>query len=163
MYLAQHARQHDKILTFNLSATFICETQQLVDILPYVDLLFGNESEALAFAQKQGWTDTSVETIAPKIASFQKANNKARTVVITQGANATVVFTNQTMKTYPVPPLEPSKIVDSNGAGDAFVGGFLSQLVRGASIDRCIEAGHYASRTILQVSGTILRGKPTFT
>jgi len=26
--------------------------------------------------------------------------------------------------------LDPSKIVDTNGAGDAFVGGFLSQMVQ---------------------------------
>ena len=35
---------------------------------------------------------------------------------------------------YPVPPLEKDDIVDTNGAGDAFVGGFLSELALGKTI-----------------------------
>jgi adenosine kinase len=31
---------------------------------------------------------------------------------------------------YPVPLVPKEKIVDTNGAGDAFVGGFLAQLVQ---------------------------------
>lgn len=37
--------------------------------------------------------------------------------------------------TYPVEPLEASAIVDTNGAGDAFVGGFLAQLVLNKPIE----------------------------
>jgi sugar/nucleoside kinase (ribokinase family) len=33
------------------------------------------------------------------------------------------------------------KIVDTNGAGDAFVGGFLSQLACGKDISECCRAG----------------------
>lgn len=32
-------------------------------------------------------------------------------------------------RTYPVPPIEKEKIIDTNGAGDAFVGGFLAGYV----------------------------------
>ena len=35
------------------------------------------------------------------------------------------------VKSFPVEPLEKSDIVDTNGAGDAFVGGFLAQWVLG--------------------------------
>ncbi|CAN0431315.1 unnamed protein product, partial [Hapterophycus canaliculatus] len=41
----------------------------------------------------------------------------------------------------------------STGAGDAFVGGFLAQLVKNESIDKCVDAGHWASRVIIQRSG----------
>ena len=44
----------------------------------------------------------------------------------------------------------------------AFVGGFLSQLVQGKSIEDCVRAGHYAARHIIQVSGCVLKGKPDF-
>ena len=50
----------------------------------------------------------------------------------------------------------PEKLVDTNGAGDAFVGGFLAQLVQGESIAKAVDAGHYAARHIIQVSGTTL-------
>ena len=31
-------------------------------------------------------------------------------------------------------------IIDANGAGDAFAGGFLSQYVRGIDLEKCMEA-----------------------
>jgi len=77
-------------------------------------------------------------------------------VVITQGSKATVVGANNVATSYPVPPLDPKLIVDANGAGDAFCGGFISKLVRGAPLNECVDAGHYAARVILQVSGTRL-------
>lgn len=39
------------------------------------------------------------------------------------------------------------------GAGDAFVGGFLSQLVKGQPLAECVRAGHFASRVIIQRAG----------
>lgn len=45
-------------------------------------------------------------------------------------------------KVYPVSALSDSQIVDTNGAGDAFAGGFMGALVSGKSIDECVEVGH---------------------
>lgn len=39
-------------------------------------------------------------------------------------------------------PLKDSEIVDTNGAGDAFAGGFLGGLVLGKPLDECVIAGH---------------------
>jgi len=61
MKLAEHVHSSEgKIFSLNLSAPYICTVcaKQLNDILPYVDLLFGNESEAQAFATVQGWEVT---------------------------------------------------------------------------------------------------------
>lgn len=48
-------RSPDKVFALNLSAPYISEfySTQLLTIMPYTDLLFGNESEALAFAKMQ--------------------------------------------------------------------------------------------------------------
>ena len=54
---------------------------------------------------------------------------RPRTVVITQGADPTVVAAYGRIAKYPVTRVPADKLVDTNGAGDAFVGGFLSQLV----------------------------------
>jgi sugar/nucleoside kinase (ribokinase family) len=64
--------------------------------------------------------------------------------VITQGAQSTVVASSDPSapKVYPVTPLADSQIVDTNGAGDAFAGGFMGALVSGKSIDECVEVGH---------------------
>lgn len=55
--------------------------------------------------------------------------------------------------TYPVIPLPKEKLVDTNGAGDAFVGGFLSQLLLGKDTAQSIRAGNFAANTIIQRSG----------
>ena len=52
-----------------------------------------------------------------------------------------------------VPLLPKEKLVDTNGAGDAFVGGFLAYLAKGADLAACCNAGSYAARQIIQVSG----------
>ena len=45
------------------------------------------------------------------------------------------------------------KIVDTNGAGDAFVGEFLAQLALGKSIKDCVKVGIWAATEIIQQSG----------
>jgi adenosine kinase len=52
------------------------------------------------------------------------------------------------------------KLVDTNGAGDAFVGGFLSQLVCGKDVAECVRAGSYAAGVIVQRSGCTFPDKP---
>lgn len=46
--------------------------------------------------------------------------------------------------------------------GDAFVGGFLSQLVQEKPIEECVRAGCYASHVIIQRSGCTYPEKPEF-
>nr|VDD34757.1 unnamed protein product [Brassica oleracea] len=45
---------------------------------------------------------------------------------------------------------------------DAFVGGFMSQLVKGKSIEECVKAGCYASNVVIQRSGCTYPEKPDF-
>lgn len=54
---------------------------------------------------------------------------------------------------YPVEPLAEEKIVDTNGAGDAFVGGFFAKLYEGKEMAECVNAGIALSREIVQRSG----------
>jgi len=39
----------------------------LMDAMPYIDFLFGNETEARAFAESEGWTTSDVAEIALKV------------------------------------------------------------------------------------------------
>lgn len=63
---------------------------------------------------------------------------------------------------YPVQRLPAEQVVDTNGAGDSFVGGFLAQLIRGEPLSVCIECGVWAAQHIIKVSGCTLTGKPSF-
>ena len=55
------------------------------------------------------------------------------------------------MRTFPVAKVD--QLVDTNGAGDAFVAGFLSQLLLGASLEACVAAGHWSAGVIIQHVG----------
>eukprot|EP01024_Parvocaulis_polyphysoides_P014689 TRINITY_DN16138_c0_g1_i1.p2 TRINITY_DN16138_c0_g1~~TRINITY_DN16138_c0_g1_i1.p2 ORF type:complete len:268 (-),score=39.48 TRINITY_DN16138_c0_g1_i1:150-902(-) len=165
--VAEHAAENDKVLCMNLSAPFLMQVpifkERLMQALPYMDYLFGNETEAQAFAESQGWETRDIEQIAQKIARMPKQNGlRCRTVVITQGKDATVVSFNGKVELFPVVPLAKELLVDTNGAGDAFVGGFLSQLVCGKSIAESCRAGNYAARTVIQRSGCTYPSYPEF-
>lgn len=63
--------------------------------------------------------------IANSIARMPKLNEKKRRIVIiTQGEKPVVLSDGETVKEFPVKQLKPEEIVDTNGAGDAFVGKF---------------------------------------
>jgi len=49
--------------------------------------------------------------------------------------------------------LTDSQIVDTNGAGDAFAGGFIGALVAGKNLDDSILAGHALARASVQQIG----------
>jgi adenosine kinase len=153
--VCKHVVENNKIYCLNLSAPFIVQFfgDQLATALQYADYVFANESEAATYGEVKG-LGSDLATIAMKIAALPKASGcRPRTVVFTQGASATIVCHLGKVTTYPVDPLPANQLVDTNGAGDAFVGGFLSQMVQGKDLSECVRAGHYASRVIIQRSG----------
>jgi adenosine kinase len=175
MRVAKHAAQDGKVFCINLSAPFVVEffKDPLMQAFPYADFVFGNETEAAKFGQVHGFGD-DVEQIALRMSALPKVNAaRSRVVVITQGSRQTVVAHDGVVKTVAVPRVDPTKIVDTNGAGDSFVGGFLAYLVRrlftpphpppaselthaqmkGRDMDTCVAAGHAAAAEVIQRSG----------
>jgi adenosine kinase len=156
--VAEHAVAQNKVFCLNLSAPFIVDFfgEQLATALEYADYLFGNESEAAAYAKKHGLGE-DLKEVALKVAALPKKNSqRPRMVIFTQGSKSTLVACDGKVTEYAVEALAADKLVDTNGAGDAFVGGFLSRLVQGKSVEECVKAGHWAARHIIQVSGTTL-------
>jgi len=155
MKIAQHAQESNKIFCMNISAKFICRrfSPRFHAILPYCDFIFGNEAEAEAYASHNGLgKGLPLEEIAQKMAQYEKINSKRpRYVIITQGPEKTIVATGESTMTYPVPHVD--SLVDTNGAGDAFVAGFLSQLALNKPISECVQAGHWAAGIIIQNPG----------
>lgn len=124
--IANHAFENNKIFMMNLSAPFLCEffRQPMLAALPYVDILFGNEMEADTFAKANNLEAADRKEIALKISQMEKINDQRdRIVVITQGAGNVLVAKDGKVTEYPVTKLPEDKLVDTNGAGDAFVGG----------------------------------------
>jgi adenosine kinase len=156
--VAKAASSRGKTVVLNLSAPFIAQffKVQLEELLPHVDILIGNESEAAAYAEAAGLADATPEQVASTLAVFSKSNaSRPRVVIITQGPESTLVASSSPStspanlspsdpnpKVYPVPKLAADKIIDTNGAGDMFAGGLLGALAQGKSLDEAIEVGH---------------------
>lgn len=153
--VAKHYAAQNKIFAMNLSAPFIIDffTDAVKTALPYADYVFCNETEAEAFGKKFEF-GTDLKEIALKCAAMEKVNSaRPRTVVFTQGSKSTLVACNGTVTEYAVDPLSKDLLIDTNGAGDAFVGGFLAELAQDKGVKECVEAGHWAARYVIQQSG----------
>lgn len=160
--LGEHAAETNKVFSMNLSAPFLPQffKEPLDASAPYWDYLIGNESEALAYAESHGLETKDITEIAEHIALLPKKNTqRPRTVVITQGLDDTIVVVGdvvkgtKTVKKIPVHPLKQSEVVDSNGAGDAFAGGFLAGLVEGKDLDTCVDMGQWLAALSLKEIG----------
>merc|ERR1719262_851050 len=130
--------------------------------MPNIDFLFGNETEAQTWADVSGWDCSDIAFIATRLSLIPTAKSRKRTVVITQGKDPTIVAINGHVQTFAITPLDPSAIVDTNGAGDAYVGGFPAALSKGLSIEKCCQAGAYSAGVIVQHSGTQFPAKPDY-
>lgn len=164
--LGEHiARQSDqkKKYCLNLSAAYVSQVfgTEIDKVLKYVDILFANDEEAKAFAEFKKYGTNDVESIAKKIAMEPKLrSNLERLVVITQGDKDIIVAQRSkpddkepAVRRFTVKPIPDAEIVDTNGAGDAFAGGFLSQVAIGEPLDACIDMGIFAAHQIIKVSG----------
>ncbi len=156
IHLAEIAHEHGKQLAMNLSAPFISQAYKdpLLHVLPYVDILFGNEAEALAFAHANNIEMEDPAEIAKHLAGWpRKTLTRSRTVIITQGPNPTILSTSDDLILISTPPIAKEDILDTNGAGDAFVGGFLAEYILGRSIEECIQMGQRLAGFVIRQLG----------
>ncbi|XP_005619124.1 adenosine kinase isoform X15 [Canis lupus baileyi] len=120
-------------------------------------------AEAATFAREQGFETEDIKEIARKTQALPKVNQKRQRIVIfTQGREDTIMATESEVTAFAVLDQDQKEIVDTNGAGDAFVGGFLSQLVSDKPLTECIRAGHYAASVIIRRTGCTFPEKPDF-
>uniref|UniRef100_A0A1A9WIL5 Adenosine kinase n=1 Tax=Glossina brevipalpis TaxID=37001 RepID=A0A1A9WIL5_9MUSC len=165
MEVARHSHKHNGAFMMNLSAPFVSQhfKEALMVAMPYVDLLFGNKDEVETFARELSWHTENLEEVGQKIVALHKADGeRKRIVVITQGSQPVLLFHGNSIKDFPVQKLTPEQIVDTNGAGDAFVGGFLAQYITKKPLDVCVHCGVWAAAQIIQRSGCTFEGKPSF-
>jgi adenosine kinase len=165
MEVAKHSAANDKVFMMNLAAPFICQffKDPLVEALNYCDYVFGNESEYTQLSDSMGWGTTDLKEIALKVAAMPKANGtRARVAICTHGAEPTIIATAGSVTEYPIAACTKDEIIDTNGAGDAWVGGFIAGLVKGKSIDECTRAGAYAAKVVIGRSGCTYPPTPAY-
>ncbi|MBF4632723.1 ribokinase [Clavibacter michiganensis subsp. phaseoli] len=127
-------------------------TRAVVNLAPYVDLgksvafadpLVVNEVEAAQLLGVEAITD-------PRVAVVQ-LSKISRTVVMTVGAAGAYVV--QSRKAYHVPAAHTESVVDTTGAGDAFVGVLAASLSVGIDLMEATKRAVAAATASTQVHG----------
>ena len=142
----------------SLSAPFILQffKDPLDQTAPYWDYVVGNESEAMSYADSHDLNTHDIPTIAKHLANLPKENNKRkRTAVITQGTDPTIVAVGgeDNVRSFSVHPIDQKEITDTNGAGDAFAGGFMAGVVKGEPLEKSIDMGSWLAALSLRELG----------
>ena len=113
-------------------------------LLPAVDLLFAPERDVRSVLGFDGEPAALAATLREKY--------DCETVVVTCGDDGAVADTeSQTV----AQPAVAAETVDAVGSGDAFVGGYLSQALRGEGIERCLSYGAATAALKRTISGDI--------
>lgn len=146
-----------KMIILTLSAVFMVQShrEKIMEIAQNSDMVVGNLEEFEAFAEVQR---TDPQTTIAK--AHEKLSPKERLFVVTDGANGVYVTKydynkkglDYFLQSFPK-KLKNEDICDLNGAGDAFLGGFLSQYMKGASLEQCCKVGNDASYIIIKNVG----------
>jgi adenosine kinase len=163
--LAEIGSSSKKVFGFNLPSFYFIETflEDIKHVLKFADVVFTNAAEASFFAKlcKFSTDSENLADVCKFMASYEKKNtDKKRVVVITNGPDPAYVaeydFITQSFTftgIFPVAYLEEEKIIDANGAGDAFAGGFLAKFMKGCKLEECVYTGHWAASQIIQTRG----------
>ncbi|KAK9795674.1 putative Adenosine kinase [Seiridium cardinale] len=158
--LGEEAAANNKVFIVNVSAPFIAEffKDPLDQSSKYWDYVICNETEAAAYAKSHNLSvaETDIAAIAKHLANLPKENSKRpRVAVITHGTEPTIVAQQgvDEVKSYPVHAIGEEQINDTNGAGDAFAGGFVAGLVQGKSLEESVDIGQWLARLSIQELG----------
>ena len=140
--LREIAEKHHVRVALSLSDPAIVEYFHagLVDMIgERVDLLFCNETEALAFTKT-----TSIDE------AFNQLQKTAKTFAITCGSKGARLFDGKNEINVTSPSVNA---VDTNGAGDMFAGAFLASITQGESFEHAGAFGCFAAAQVVSQFG----------
>jgi sugar/nucleoside kinase (ribokinase family) len=111
-------------------------------VAKYVDIVFANEEEAMAFSGKNSPHEALV-TISPQ----------CRITVVKLGKNGSLI--RQKDEHHQIGCI-PARAVDTTGAGDLYAAGFLYGLIQGYPLNVCGNIGSLLSGKVVEVVGAKL-------
>jgi len=158
MELGKLAAEKNKIFAINLSAPFIPQffKDDVDKAIPYCDYIICNETEAEAYAESHSISTRDRRELAKSLANLPKENkHRKRVAIVTQGTDPTLIAVEgqNDVTEMPVHSIDADQINDTNGAGDAFAGGFMAGLVLGKELATCVNMGQWLARLSIQELG----------
>lgn len=114
-------------------------------IVKYVDIVFANESEALAYTGK-----------APHEA-LEEIASKCSIAVVKTGKEGSLVKKGTEIIQLLSCPVD--NVLDTTGAGDFYAAGFMYGLTCGYSLEKCVQISTILATAVIQEVGTTLPAK----
>ena len=138
----KHAKSKDMIIVCDMTKCKNNETiSDLQHSLPYIDYLIPNDEEICLFTR----CDT-VEEACSKLLDAGVTN-----IIVKCGKRGCYVANRNTCYWVGIP--EKVHCIDSTGAGDSFVSGFIKALLEKQSLKECCEFGNRCGGKCVQVLG----------
>ncbi len=141
------ANAHNTKIALNINSEFAALSQRdqvLAHFLPKIDMIIGNEPEAIALTN----------TGTPQ-AAFAELASRCGTVVVTCGKEGALI--QHGGKQLHVPAYTHNiQAVDSTGAGDTFTGALLGGLALGCSIETAARGAARLAATVVSQAGARL-------
>ena len=161
--MAKHAAKSGQHFGLNLAAESLVHRfrDELVELMKSATFVFGNTVEYKAFAEAMNWNCPSMNDILMKMNELPYSGVRRRTLIITSGSAPTLMLFDGRVTSYPVNKISKEKVIDTTGAGDAFCGGFIFELLNDASCDddslfaleNAIMTGHGTAKNVIQMRG----------
>ena len=155
--LTECFNREKKFVILTLSAMFIVQYHydKLMEIANKCDMIVANIKEAELLSGVKGGNPKEVFD-----AIFKKLSPRDRLLVITAGSQGVYCAKYNYKRNqldfifqYFANKINNDEIVDLNGAGDSFLGGFLSEYLKGSSLYDCCRIGTEAASVILRNVG----------
>jgi len=142
-YAINIARGAHRKVALTLSDTFCVQRhrEEFLGLVEHeVDILFANESEALALFQTDNMSE-AIRRLAPLV----------EVAAVTRSEQGAIVLHQE--EDYYVPAELVDSVVDATGAGDLFAAGFLHGLLAGWDLTKSAKLGHRCAGRIIQQYG----------
>lgn len=135
------ARAAGRRVALSLSDPFCVDRHRAAfrDLVRNVDILFANEAEICSLYEEYAWD-----------AAAAAARREVGLAVLTRSEQGSVALSGQQRV---VVAAEPTRVVDTTGAGDAYAAGFLVGLAAGRDLAACGRLGSIAAAEVISHVG----------
>ncbi|CAO1321032.1 unnamed protein product [Diamesa hyperborea] len=156
----KYSKSTDTLLTTNLNAPYIVKnfTKDITWLVRAADIVFGNKDEFEELATINGFP--AMDDLLTDLLNGYDKNGRNKVIIVTDGANPVMIYeghlNNIQFDSHSVPEVDSDAIVDTTGAGDSFVSGFLHAFLQQKttkSIKECVEFGCEVSAKVITVIG----------
>jgi fructokinase len=140
-FAARAAREAGRQVALSLSDAFCVNRHRaaFLDLLPDIDMLFANEVEICSLFEANDFAD-AVTAVRGRVKLAALTRSEAGSVIL--HGHETVEIR-----------AEPTTLVDSTGAGDAYAAGFLAAYTQGRDLALCGRMGSVAAAEVISHYG----------